>query len=553
MIKYYLIVIVSFISLLNCVERIKPELIQPIPLTKDQKIWEESQSEADILLLNEIIDISLVFNNGQHAQINTLREYKLITEKGFNSVQNLFYVLAGQHLQNFNGFVVNEDGTYNQFNTEDLEQIPTTNYPPIIGLESRYRIEFPDLCPGSYIQYQYTQIIDSFWMIPEIKLESTIPAYQRTIRVHKAPHDSINFEAFGNDLEITLSDTLIQFQLSYQLPLQSIPASRTQEFDTPLIRIVPVEISCDDNQLTKYWSWGDVYDWYMQGVNQAASDYSIPDSLDLKSDTKIDRIKFLINWIRDNFRYKASLCNGNPFHPCSITTIIDNQSGDCKDLTTLLFALLNQNDIETRPVLTRIATGEIGKIPTPMVFDHVILMAKVGDDTFWLDPTSQQATEPTLPILLEGRPALLDTVITLPSSTAQDNFAYLDIDNLVTLTLKGDWIEAFNEYLKSDTLLYHLFNKWNWQVKDFPHLEYLSTQEISISVTLYNDPPLIPFFLYGVNCPRTEEINVPFPFIWQVNLRGNIASLSFPDRISPGQVCTKISDFITTLNTLKTD
>jgi lipoprotein NlpI len=63
--------------------------------------------------------------------------------------------------------------------------------------------------------------------------------------------------------------------------------------------------------------------------------------------------------------------------------------GDCKDKSFLLMSLLKEVGIESHPVLVRLGRRKVleGMLPSPQLFDHVIVKAMVGGNAFYLDPT----------------------------------------------------------------------------------------------------------------------------------------------------------------------
>ncbi len=65
--------------------------------------------------------------------------------------------------------------------------------------------------------------------------------------------------------------------------------------------------------------------------------------------------------------------------------------GDCKGKTVLLLALLRGLGIDAEPALvsTTLGDGMSGELPRLRVFDHVLVRARIGGKTYWLDGTRQ--------------------------------------------------------------------------------------------------------------------------------------------------------------------
>jgi hypothetical protein len=71
--------------------------------------------------------------------------------------------------------------------------------------------------------------------------------------------------------------------------------------------------------------------------------------------------------------------------------VFANNYGDCKDMTTLLVAMLREAGVTAHPVLLR--AGSTDKVsddlPSPGAFNHALCLAEIGGKKFWLDATAE--------------------------------------------------------------------------------------------------------------------------------------------------------------------
>ena len=102
-----------------------------------------------------------------------------------------------------------------------------------------------------------------------------------------------------------------------------------------------------------------------------------------------ERALTALHLVEDSLRYCAISIGDGGFVPRSIQHIWDTRSGDCKDASNLLAALLNRLGIEACPALVNTGTGErlADEPPMPMLFDHCIVRAMIDGQTVWFDPT----------------------------------------------------------------------------------------------------------------------------------------------------------------------
>jgi len=96
-----------------------------------------------------------------------------------------------------------------------------------------------------------------------------------------------------------------------------------------------------------------------------------------------------------------------PYTPAAPAETLARGVGDCKDMSTLLIAVLHDAGIDAVPALTRSEAGvEIDPALPGQQFEHAIVRARLDGEDVWIDPTSELAAG-DLPPRLHGRPALV--------------------------------------------------------------------------------------------------------------------------------------------------
>ncbi|MGE0528582.1 MAG: DUF3857 domain-containing transglutaminase family protein [Bdellovibrionales bacterium] len=123
-----------------------------------------------------------------------------------------------------------------------------------------------------------------------------------------------------------------------------------------------------------------------------------------------DRILFLLEKMSHDFRYFGDWRRHNGgLVPRALVEIEKSRYGDCKDLSSLLVALLRALDLDARVALIRRGTNPWGeepdyKLPVSNRFNHAIVRVNVDKNVYWLDPTNPVASLRPYPDL-SGRPA----------------------------------------------------------------------------------------------------------------------------------------------------
>ncbi len=106
--------------------------------------------------------------------------------------------------------------------------------------------------------------------------------------------------------------------------------------------------------------------------------------------TPISRATAALKLVQQNVRYIYVGLNGGNFTPATAEETWQRRYGDCKGKTALLLALLSEMGIEAEPVLINSIGADDGldqRLPTPLLFDHVLVRARIDGTTYWLDGT----------------------------------------------------------------------------------------------------------------------------------------------------------------------
>jgi hypothetical protein len=102
------------------------------------------------------------------------------------------------------------------------------------------------------------------------------------------------------------------------------------------------------------------------------------------------RAQAALKLVQQQVRYVYVGLNGGNLNPASADETWARRYGDCKGKTVLLLALLKELGITAQPVLASNEgndDGLDGRLPSPLLFDHVLVKAQIGSKSYWLDGT----------------------------------------------------------------------------------------------------------------------------------------------------------------------
>lgn len=149
--------------------------------------------------------------------------------------------------------------------------------------------------------------------------------------------------------------------------------------------------------LSTVGSWQEIAAWYWKlARNRMTADPAIKArvaALTKGKATPEEKAKAIFYWVEEKTRYVALEFGISAYQPRPAADVCRNQYGDCKDMTTLLVAMLKEAGITAHPVLLRAGSTESVRddLPSPGAFNHAICLAEIGGRKFWLDATAQLA------------------------------------------------------------------------------------------------------------------------------------------------------------------
>lgn len=146
-------------------------------------------------------------------------------------------------------------------------------------------------------------------------------------------------------------------------------------------------------ELSSFKSWGDVGRFY---APYYTPDRTLPPELKLaieeikaKTTDPKARTRAALDYVQSEVRYLGIELGIGGYIPRPPKKVLERRFGDCKDVTLLLTTMLAAMDIEASPLLvnSNLRSGVETLLPNYGAFDHVIVMVRLQDHTYFLDPT----------------------------------------------------------------------------------------------------------------------------------------------------------------------
>lgn len=146
-------------------------------------------------------------------------------------------------------------------------------------------------------------------------------------------------------------------------------------------------------QLSEFSNWSEVVDWGLSVIDYSNLKTPLLDKkvkeLKAKSKNVKDYIKLATRFVQDEIRYMGIEVGIYSHRPNSPERILQQRYGDCKDKSLLLVKMLQVNGINAYITYADSygSTFKIDYLPSPFIFNHVIVAIDYNNYRTWVDPT----------------------------------------------------------------------------------------------------------------------------------------------------------------------
>lgn len=187
------------------------------------------------------------------------------------------------------------------------------------------------------------------------------------------------------DLDSAITRDAQSFTVSLKKPAAIVPPEQ-----------VPLRFQAARQlEYSNFQNWQDLsraMDSLFTGASRLASDSTLREQIrkiQAQSGNSRLQAEAALRLVQDEVRYVYVGVNGGNLQPATADETWQRKFGDCKAKTVLLLALLKELGIPARAVLVNSLGGDgiDGYLPSPELFDHVLVRASLGGVSYWLDGT----------------------------------------------------------------------------------------------------------------------------------------------------------------------
>lgn len=246
-----------------------------------------------------------------------------------------------------------------------------------------------DVRVGDRIEYSFTTDGEN----PALKNRSTggfaagfsVPVQRLRYRLLLPDSRSLRYKAFG-----TLAEPVMHSRgdlKEYLWEWQGLHATLAEDQAPSWFPMYPWI------QVSEFQDWRDVADWavglYVSTNRDSVTLRQCVESLRNSGVSAEQQVEAALRFVQNDIRYLGIEFGPNSYRPTDPAAVLQRRFGDCKDKAFLLCEILRRLGFNATPALvsTRYLHTIADMLPSPYVFDHVIVRVEVGPLVYWIDPT----------------------------------------------------------------------------------------------------------------------------------------------------------------------
>ncbi|MEO8146969.1 MAG: DUF3857 domain-containing protein [Bacteroidia bacterium] len=261
--------------------------------------------------------------------------------------------------------------------------------------------DYPSLKQGAVASYSYHEQYKDPHFIAPFFLAAYSPSSKMEYSVTFPKNVSLKYLLKGDTAGIEFSKKEMKNSITYTWQANNRPAYDDEDEEdnwrlhAPHVILYVDKYTVNDKTIPVLSDVKQLYTWYYAHISQLVTANSdaiqlLADSLTRGITDEKQKIKSIYYWVQDHTKYIAFEYGLGGFIPRDAELVYARRYGDCKDKSSLLYALFKSAGIPA--YFTWIGTRSIPysyhELPTPVVDNHMIISLRYHDQWCFLDGTA---------------------------------------------------------------------------------------------------------------------------------------------------------------------
>lgn len=423
--------------------------------------------------------IEISFKNGEpYAKEFETSEMMVLDEKGngqFN--RGRVYQSHFRELKKIEAYTITPDG---KLKVKDYKTESSTDNSVFYDDVKEVSFDYPQMIKGSIAHVESEHYNKDVRFLPGFYVTSYLPVNKTSYTITFPADMDVRYIVKNDDkkqIKITESQKgkkkKIEFVAENVKEYESYGDAPSYTHQAMHVIVYVAGYKRDDEYVNVFSSLDELYKWnagFIKDVNSVVDDHVKNTTATIIKGLSSDKEKAqaIYNWVQDNIKYVAFEEGLDGFVPRKAADVCSKRFGDCKDMASLLTAMLNLAGVKA--YFTWIGTRSIpytySEVPLPITDNHMICAANINNEWIFLDATDPNCRFGFPTSGIQGKQALISItdkkyeLITVPIVPAEKNIitdsTFLEIDNN---TLLGSSKVDYDGYFGSDVYNSLIYNK----------------------------------------------------------------------------------------------
>lgn len=384
----------------------------------------------------------LTLDNGELMLTSTLSKRNKYIGENFR-----YYTRGRVYFSDLNKVEIKNVATYHEGKLIDkvnLAEISTRSEMSwhIFYEDSRYyQIHYNGIQKGSETVLEYERKYEEPRLWSGFYFSSYIPTQKASLTIEVDNDINIGWKAFNIPKgALKIDSTMHEGYKRFSFSMVNVPANITEDMAPKrkyyVPHIVPYIKSYKTKEGTKkvFNDYTGLYSWYhsitkekVQIMNDELGE--LVTSITAPTNTDMENAKLIFQWVQNNISYVAFEQGWRGFIPFTAPQICEQKYGDCKDMATLLYRMLNHVGIKAN--LSWVGSSDLpytyDELPTPSTDNHLITTAIIDGKRIIFDATDNYLEFGLPSSFIQGKQVLVgkedgsSEIITIPIIEAERN------------------------------------------------------------------------------------------------------------------------------------
>lgn len=351
------------------------------------------------------------------------------------------------------------------------------------------KLTFPGLKSGAVTELNYTEQMFDAHHVGGFFFQKFVPIEKARFEVTFPNSVKLRYIIRGDSSKLKLSkrsegkNTIFTWEAENMAKLPYESDAPNMRYYIPHVLIYIEEYTVKGKPVPVFKDVAHLHNWYTELLKDVetqpdANIKRITDSLTNGISSNKEKTKRIFYWVQDHVRYIAFEDGYGGYIPRQASAVCQKRYGDCKDMANLLVVMLNYAKVPAWH--SWIGTREIPytytEVPTGAVDNHMIAVANVDGETFYLDATGGRLPLGLPTPMIQGKQTLLHLakgkydVKVVDPVTSNRNQTY----DTTRLTIKGEELTGqataiytgFDKFTLSSSLAYYNKEKQLEELKE---------------------------------------------------------------------------------------